>query len=135
MRRYKRTSSLSGALMSRIDEFEPFVEHIAKFFSLLSEPSRVKIVHAICREEKCVSEIIEITGLTQTNVSRQLNMMLDAGVLSRRKQGTQAFFKVTDETLINMCREVCINLVSKMEKDNTLAKAAKKPFLLGMVMK
>ena len=121
--------------MNDISEFEPFVDQIADFFSILSEPSRVKIVHAICKEERSVSEIVVITGLTQTNVSRQLNHMLAAGVLSRRKAGTQAFFKVTDETLITMCRDVCIRLVSKMETDAERAKAAQKPFLLGMVMK
>jgi DNA-binding transcriptional ArsR family regulator len=118
-----------------LDEFGPFVEHIAKFFAILAEPSRVKIVHAICRDERSVGEIVQLTGLSQTNVSRQLNMMLDQGVLSRRKSGNQAFFKVTDETLINVCRDVCMALVSKMDADATLAKAAKKPFLLGMTMK
>jgi DNA-binding transcriptional ArsR family regulator len=117
------------------DEFEPFVEHIAKFFSILAEPSRVKIIHAICRDEKSVGEIVQLTGLAQTNVSRQLNMMLDHGVLARRKAGNQAFFTVTDETLINVCRDVCMRLVTKMESDATLAKAAKKPFLLAMTMK
>jgi DNA-binding transcriptional ArsR family regulator len=121
--------------MSDLTEFEPFVDQIADFFSILAEPSRVKIIHAICREERNVSEIVQATGLTQTNVSRQLNHMLAAGVLARRKQGTQAYFKVTDETLIQMCRDVCVRLVSKMETDAVRAKAAKKPFLLGMVMK
>jgi DNA-binding transcriptional ArsR family regulator len=121
--------------MSALTEFDPFVEQIAKFFSLLSEPSRLKIVHAICREERNVSDIVELTGLTQTNVSRQLNLMLNAGVLSRRKEGNQAFFTVSDETLIEVCRDVCIRLASKMETDADVAKAAKKPFLLGMTMK
>jgi DNA-binding transcriptional ArsR family regulator len=126
---------LLGILMSTLNEFEPFVEQIAKFFSLLSEPSRLKIVHAICRDERNVTEIIALTGLSQTNVSRQLNIMLDAGVLTRRKAGTQAFFTVSDETLIEVCRDVCVRLASKMETDADLAKAAKKPFLLGMTMK
>ncbi len=121
--------------MSSMNEFDPFVVQIAKFFSLLAEPSRLKIVHAICREERNVSDIVELTGLTQTNVSRQLNLMLNAGVLTRRKVGNQAFFTVSDETLIEVCRDVCIRLASKMETDAELAKAAKKPFLLGMLMK
>jgi DNA-binding transcriptional ArsR family regulator len=124
-----------GATMSTLNEFDPFVEQIAKFFSLLSEPSRLKIVHVICREERNVSEIVALTGLTQTNVSRQLNLMLNAGVLARRKEGNQAFFTVSDETLIDVCRDVCIRLASKMETDADVAKAAKKPFLLGMTMK
>ena len=121
--------------MSALNEFDPFVEQIAKFFSLLSEPSRLKIVHVICREERNVTEIVTLTGLTQTNVSRQLNIMLSAGVLTRRKEGNQAFFKVSDETLIEVCRDVCVRLASKMATDADLAKAAKKPFLLGMAMK
>jgi DNA-binding transcriptional ArsR family regulator len=121
--------------MHNSDEIGPFLQQIAGFFSLLSEPSRLKIVQVICREERSVGEIVALTGLSQSNVSRQLNLMLDHGVLARRKSGNQAFFKVSDETLIEVCRDVCIRLASKMATDSEIAKAAAKPFLLGMTMK
>ncbi len=76
-----------------------------------------------------------MTGLSQSNVSRQLNMMLDYGVLARRKEGNQAYFKVTDETLIEVCRTVCVSIAARAESDSKKVKSSAKEFLLGMVMK
>ncbi len=82
-------------------------EAVARYFSLLGEPTRLRILHSICQEEKCVSDIITHTGATQTNVSRHLGVMYQAGMLSRRRDGNQIYYSVADAVFIELCRAVC----------------------------
>lgn len=58
-----------------MDEMSEVFESVARYFSLLSEPTRLRIMHVICQEAKSVNQIVEETGFTQTNVSRHLGVM------------------------------------------------------------
>ncbi len=93
-----------------MDELSPVFEKMSQYFSLLSEPMRIRILHAICHQERSVGEIIADTGGTQTNVSRHLNAMYRAGVLSRRKQGSFVYYGVADHALTDLCRNVCTRI-------------------------
>jgi len=72
-------------------EVDRLFESAASYFSLPSEPTRLKILHAICNEEKSVSEIVLMTGATQTNISRHLSVMYNARVLKRRRVGNAVY--------------------------------------------
>ncbi|HWS74297.1 MAG TPA: metalloregulator ArsR/SmtB family transcription factor, partial [Quisquiliibacterium sp.] len=85
-------------------------ETVSRYFSLLSEPMRLRILHSICDGERTVSEIVAETGATQTNVSRHLNTMYRAGVLTRRKESTFTYYGVADLALTDICRTVCVHI-------------------------
>lgn len=91
------------------------LERAAEYFSLLSESSRLRIIQAICYSEKSVQEIVALTGLPQPNVSRHLSLMHRSGVLSRRREGTSVYYRVSDELLTEVCRLVCVRLVGDVE--------------------
>ncbi|MFZ9368429.1 MAG: ArsR/SmtB family transcription factor [Burkholderiaceae bacterium] len=82
-------------------------EEVAGYFSLLSEPTRLKILHAVCEGERTVGEIVSHVESTQANVSRQINMLYRAKILSRRKEGTQVFYRIADQKTIDLCQSVC----------------------------
>lgn len=86
------------------------LEKAASYFSLLSEPSRLRIIQAICHQERSVQEVVERTGLPQPNVSRHLALLHRAGVLSRKRVGTSVFYQVSDPMLTEFCRMVCVRL-------------------------
>ena len=50
-----------------IDELDEVFAAVAKYFGLLSEPTRLKILHTICNDEHSVSEIVAATGATQAS--------------------------------------------------------------------
>jgi DNA-binding transcriptional ArsR family regulator len=90
-------------------------ESVARYFSVLGEPTRLRILYALCHEEKCVNEIIKVTALAQANVSRHLGLMYQAGMLSRRREGTQIFYKVADPMYIELCRTVSLQVAGRAE--------------------
>lgn len=98
-----------------MSELDPVFDAVAAYFSVLSEPTRLKIMHAVCNGEKSVSQIVTETGSTQTNVSRHLGLMHRHGVLSRRREGTQVIYRVADPTMVEICRTVCNRIAGSME--------------------
>lgn len=79
-------------------------ESVARQFGVLGEPARLRILHVLCEREHCVNNILQLTGLAQANASRHLGLMYQAGVVSRRREGTQVFYKVADPLYIELCR-------------------------------
>ncbi|MEO7255313.1 MAG: metalloregulator ArsR/SmtB family transcription factor [Casimicrobium sp.] len=106
-----------------MQELEPVFEKVARYFSLLSDSSRLKVIHAICNHELSVSEVMSATGLTQSAVSRHLSNLHQFGVASRRKVGAQALYQITDRTLTDICRTACISLVSRDSEELMVAAA------------
>jgi DNA-binding transcriptional ArsR family regulator len=118
---------------TRMDELSPVFERMSQYFSLLSEPMRIRILHAICSQERSVGEIIADTGATQTNVSRHLNAMYRAGVLSRRKQGSFVYYGVADHALTDLCRNVCTHITGELV-DSRVNGSAPPPLLAGLMV-
>jgi DNA-binding transcriptional ArsR family regulator len=98
-----------------VDELDVVFGAVARYFGLLAEPTRLKILHTICNDEHSVSEIVAATGATQTNVSRHLALLHDAGVVSRRKERNAVFYKVADRVFADVCRTVCVRIASGID--------------------
>jgi DNA-binding transcriptional ArsR family regulator len=92
------------------------VQQVAEYFSLLSEPMRLRLLHLLRDEEKCVQELVEATQTSQANVSKHLKVMWQAGILSRRSEGTCAYYRVEDEMIFELCNRVCDRLASRLEQ-------------------
>ena len=103
-----------------MDELDPVFDAVASYFSVLSEPTRLRIMHAICETEKSVSQIVEETGSTQTNASRHLSLMYRSGVLARRKEGSQVYYRVADASMVEICRTVCNQIAGSMDEKKPL---------------
>lgn len=97
----------------QVEELEPVFDKVARYFSLLSDSSRLKVIHTICNLEKSVNDVVTLTGLSQSTVSRHLANLHMAGVASRRKVGAQALYTITDRTLTEICRNACVSLVAR----------------------
>ena len=88
-------------------QMELLFEKVSQFFAVLAEPSRLRILYALCQGEKSVSQVIEVSGSSQANVSRHLGSLHQAGILRRRKVGTTVYYSICDEVTLEMCQQVC----------------------------
>lgn len=105
-----------------MEELDAVFDAVAAYFSVMSEPTRLKIMHAICQEEKPVNVIVETVGASQTNISRHLGLMHRAGVVTRRKDGNQVFYRIADPALVEICRSVCTQIASRIDDHQPLRK-------------
>lgn len=116
-----------------MDQLDPVFEAVAAYFSLLSEPRRLRILYAIYEKEKSVSQIVEEIAATQTNVSRHLSQMHRAGVLSRRKKGNLVYYRVTDASMRRICRTVCNQVAGTLDATKPLGKNPARSELLRLL--
>ena len=98
---------LSGAALRKV----------AERFKALSEPTRLRLLYALMDGEKTVSELVVETGSVQANVSKHLSILLDDGVLGRRKQGTSAYYHIADESIFELCDLVCGSIHDRLAAD------------------
>src|SRR5688572_7451861 len=82
------------------------MEKVAFYFRLLGEPMRLKILQCVSRTPKTVTEIVEETGATQTNISKHLALLAVGGIVSRSKAGPFVHYKLEDELALEVCRLV-----------------------------
>lgn len=85
-------------------------ELIARRFHVLSDPLRVRILDLLRDGDLSVTAIAEQLGAGQQNVSKHLNLLTDAGMLHRRKDGTRVFYGIVDEGVFALCEQVCGSL-------------------------
>ncbi|CAN5883084.1 metalloregulator ArsR/SmtB family transcription factor [soil metagenome] len=90
---------------------------VAERFKVLSEPMRLRLLYALTDGEKSVSELVRETGSVQANVSKHLSVLLDAGILGRRKQGTSAYYWIVDESIFELCDLVCGSIHDRLAAD------------------
>ena len=83
------------------------LELVAARFRMLSEPMRLRLLNELRGGERTVTQLVEASGAGQANVSKHLGLLADAGMVSRRKEGLNVNYFITDESLFELCDIVC----------------------------
>jgi DNA-binding transcriptional ArsR family regulator len=89
-------------------------EVIARRFRVLGEPLRVRLLDLLRDEELSVNALAEQLGAGQQNVSKHLTVLADAGMLTRRKDGTHVYYRIADEGVFALCEQVCGSVQSQL---------------------
>jgi len=104
------------------EQMAELFEEVSNVFFLLSEPTRLKILHSLCHGERAVNDIVTEIEASQANVSRQINMLFRAKILARRKEGTQVYYRIDDPATLGICQSVCARVSADI-----LARSANRP--------
>lgn len=86
---------------------------VARLFDLLAEPTRLDILQNIKKKPLSVGEIVDATNAKQANISKQLGILHDAGLLRRERRGNLVFYSIDDPMIFDLCALVC----GKLRKD------------------
>ena len=87
------------------------LEHVAQRFRVLGDATRLSIIRTLLDEgELNVGDLVDRIDTSQANISKHLRVLYEAGVVSRRPEGTAAYYSVTDPSLLPVCSIVCDRL-------------------------
>ncbi len=89
---------------------EQVFELAAEVFRLMSAPMRLRIISALCQGEKNVGELLRDVDTTQPNMSQHLNTLYKAGVVGRRRDGVQIYYRIINDRVATLCRAVCTQI-------------------------
>ncbi|MEO8735352.1 MAG: metalloregulator ArsR/SmtB family transcription factor [Edaphobacter sp.] len=103
--------------MSEITLSDHTLELVARRFRYLGEPFRLRLLQSLSKSEKTVTELVEALNANQPNVSKHLNLLLEGGLVARRKQGTSSIYSVADPLIFTLCDLVCKGATSRTKKE------------------
>ena len=98
-----------------VDESDEVFSSAAELFRLLATPMRLKIISALCGREKNVSQLLGEIDTTQPNMSQHLAALYRAGVLARRRDATQIYYRIASERAATLCRAVCTQIAVELD--------------------
>ena len=98
-------------------------ETVAELFSLLSTPIRLRIIGALCNNEKNVSQLLTEIDTTQPNMSQHLSTLYRAGVLGKRHEGTQIYYRLESERVATLCRAVCTQVAIELDSGQDIERS------------
>lgn len=71
-------------------------QDLAAIFSVLADPTRVRIVQALAERELCVCDLANLVGMRQSTVSHQLRLLRALRIVRFRKEGRVAYYMLDD---------------------------------------
>lgn len=90
--------------LSKSKDYLESVKNASNIFSLLGEPSRMKIILALMEGELCVYHICEITGAKQSITSQHLRKLKDNHIVKARKDANQVLYSIADEHIVTIIK-------------------------------
>ena len=77
-------------------------EKLARTLKAIADPARLRLISLVAAHEDaeaCVCDLTEPLGLGQPTVSHHLKILVDAGIFSRDKRGTWAYYRLVPGAL------------------------------------
>jgi len=68
----------------------------------LADEVRVRILLRLRKGEANVTTLVEHLGVAQTSVSKHLSVLRQAGIVNLRREGTQSFYSIRDESVFQV---------------------------------
>ncbi|MCL5959198.1 MAG: metalloregulator ArsR/SmtB family transcription factor [Chloroflexi bacterium] len=80
---------------------------LAAVASAIGDPIRIQMVYLLAqRPDLCTCEFQELLGLAQSKISYHLNILLEAGIVSRQTHGTWSHYSLHNQEVLNHIRAV-----------------------------
>lgn len=70
---------------------------LSEIFKVLGDPTRVKILHALAREELCVCDIASLLGMSLPAISHHLRVLRNLRLVRHRKAGRIVYYALDDD--------------------------------------
>jgi DNA-binding transcriptional ArsR family regulator len=90
----------------------------------IANPTRSRILKLLEAGEMCVCDIINVIGLKQSTISKQLNILKMAGLVDDRRDGTWIYYKLAEKDF-NCCNLFFKNVLKKCLNDEEIVKKDK----------
>ncbi|HXF36970.1 MAG TPA: metalloregulator ArsR/SmtB family transcription factor [Actinomycetota bacterium] len=80
-------------------------EALARYFRVLGDPTRLRILEALLERERTVSELVQLVGAPQSRVSNHLACLKWCRMAEAERRGRNVVYRVTDRRLRELLAE------------------------------
>jgi ArsR family transcriptional regulator, lead/cadmium/zinc/bismuth-responsive transcriptional repressor len=75
---------------------------LAETFRSLGDPNRLRLVHALSRQELCVCDLAAALGMSQSAVSHSLRSLRQLRLVRSRKESKTTYYRLDDEHIARL---------------------------------
>lgn len=85
----------------KVNMIETTVENIGdlSIYKMLSDETKLKILKILSREERCVGDLTDETGVSQTLISHKLKDLRENGLVTSVRSGKKIIYRISDNSL------------------------------------
>ena len=76
---------------------EPLVAATVRLLKGFADPTRLRLLWLLRRDEVCVHVLVDALGMSQSAVSHQLRLLRDARLVSARRSGRHVYYRLADD--------------------------------------
>jgi ArsR family transcriptional regulator len=91
------------------------LELVAQRFRALGDATRLSLLQALFEGERSVRGLCTVTAASQANVSKHLALLLEQGLVARRREGLHTYYRIADPQIERLCHLVCGSLAERHE--------------------
>lgn len=78
---------------------------LAETFRALGDPNRLRLAHALAREELCVCDLAATLGMSQSAVSHSLRTLRQLRLVRSRREAKTTYYRLDDEHIERLLRD------------------------------
>jgi ArsR family transcriptional regulator, lead/cadmium/zinc/bismuth-responsive transcriptional repressor len=78
---------------------------LAELFKTLGDPTRIRIMDALAKEEFCVCDLAELLDLSQSATSHQLRVLRNSNLVKYRRDGKMVYYSLQDNHVQELYRQ------------------------------
>ena len=103
---------------------EPLVDLVTRHLTLLSDPTRVRLLALLEQREQSVQELSDAVTSTPQNVSRHLGILHRSGMVARRREGTSVYYSLVDYSACRLLEQALASIGGQIDELADLVKLA-----------
>ncbi|MDA4124986.1 MAG: metalloregulator ArsR/SmtB family transcription factor [Thaumarchaeota archaeon] len=97
----------------------------AEFCKGMSHPKRIQILNILKQGERSVTELVEMTGIPQANLSQHLSVLRQFGLLETKRSGSKISYSLADARIGEACNLVRKAIEERLRKTRMFAEVVK----------
>lgn len=90
-------------------------QRMAEFFGVLADPTRLRLLSALARQELCVCDLAAGLKMGESAISHHLRILRSMRLVNYRKEGRNVYYSLTDSHVMNLYQEVAVHLEASEE--------------------
>ena len=108
-------------------EFRPeLISKVVERLRALADESRILLLLRLRRGECNVNTLTQELGIAQASVSKHLAVLKQVGLVEASRHGTQAIYRIHDQTVFGLCQIVCDGVVRHLEEEHSVLRPSSK---------
>ncbi|MCH8994351.1 MAG: winged helix-turn-helix transcriptional regulator [Chloroflexi bacterium] len=83
-------------------DYDLELDLVTRFFQVLADPTRLRIVELLLERERNVSELVQHLGVPQARVSSHLGCLRWCGYIGTRREGRFIYYRIMDDRVLEL---------------------------------